>query len=53
MWTDLKVGRYGFPEVGEEGIKQLLDVVVNGGLDRQSRHSDTIHTNHTAVERIQ
>ena len=51
-WTDLKVSGDGFPEVGEEGIKQLLDVVVNGGLHWQSRHCHTVNMDHTAMKSI-
>ena len=43
--SDLEVLGDGVTKRVEESIKQLLDLVVNGGLDWQSRHCDAVYVN--------
>ena len=41
----------GVPQRLEEGIKQLLDVVVNGSLHRQCGNNDAVNVNSTVSGR--
>ena len=43
--SDLEVLGDGVTKRVEESIKQLLDLVVNGGLDWQSGHCDAVYVN--------
>jgi hypothetical protein len=43
----LQTRRDGLPEVREKGIKELLQLVVNGGLDRKGGYCDTVHMDGT------
>ena len=53
LTTDLQTSGDGPPEVGEKGIKQLLQMVVDGSLDWQSGHCDAINMHNTKGKEIQ